>query len=67
MASGDYEIQRGDLAVGPFGNQQWILGGRDECATPLAVRARGAGAGQDQVVDELALANLIYGRSIDEA
>ena len=33
----------------------------------LAVRARGAGAaGQDQVVDELALSNLIYGRSINQ-
>ena len=36
-------------------------------ATRLAVRARGAGAaGQDQVVDELALSNLIYGRSINQ-
>ena len=33
----------------------------------LAVRARGAGAGQDQVVDELALSDLIYGRSINQA
>ena len=33
----------------------------------LAVRARGAGAaGQDQVVDELAFSNLIYGRSINQ-
>ena len=60
--------KEGTYAVGALrGNQQWILGGQDECATPLAVRARGAGAGQYQVVDELALANLIYGRSIDQA
>ena len=32
----------------------------------LAVRARRAGAGQDQVVDELALSDLIYGRSINQ-
>ena len=48
-----------------------ILGGTrcatSASATRLAVRARGAGAaGQDQVVDELALSNLIYGRSINQ-
>ena len=37
-----------------------------QSATRLAVRARGAGAGQDQVVDELALSDLIYGRSINQ-
>ena len=48
-----------------------ILGGTrcatSASATRLAMRARGAGAaGQDQVVDELALSNLIYGRSINQ-
>ena len=43
-----------------------ILGGASN-ATRLAMRARGAGAaGQDQVVDELAFSNLIYGRSINQ-
>ena len=42
-------------------------GGRDGSATRLAVRARGARAGQDQIVDELAFSNLIYGRSINQA
>ena len=49
-----------------------ILGGTrcatSASATRLAVRARGAGAaGQDQVVDELALSNLSDSGSIDQA
>lgn len=44
-----------------------ILGGAvQQAEMRLAVRARGAGAGQDQVVDELALSNLSNGGSIDE-
>ncbi len=68
MASGDC-IQRGDLcsrALRGISTARSILGGASN-ATRLAVRARGAGAaGQDQVVDELALSNLIYGRSINQ-
>ena len=74
MAPGDYEIQRGDLcsrALRGISTVRSVLGGTrcatSASATRLAVRARGAGAaGQDQVVDELALSNLIYGRSINQ-
>ena len=74
MASGGLNPERGLTAVGALrgiSTVRSILGGTrcatSASATRLAVRARGAGAaGQDQVVDELALSNLIYGRSINQ-
>ena len=74
MASGGLNPGRGLIAVGALrgiSTVRSILGGTrcatSASATRLAVRARGAGAaGQDQVVDELAFSNLIYGRSINQ-
>ena len=47
--------------------RRFLAGRCNRAPTRLAVRARSAGPGQDQVVDELALSNLSDGRSIDQA
>ena len=78
MASGGLSVRRGGIQRGDLCSRALrgistsdVDSWRDEVCNKrratLAVRARGAGAaGQDQVVDELALSNLIYGRSINQ-
>ena len=67
MASGRRNPERG-LISRALAREWYILGGAGrQSGSPLAVRAGGAGPGQYQVVDELALPYLIYSRSIDQA